>query len=90
MSETLKVVRAADAQAGYTPVQMMCPMCHEPAANMAVDLATGDFECRECGDTLSFEAAQEAVEEMERAAIKWRRLLGALSAMSTVVNEEGA
>jgi recombinational DNA repair protein (RecF pathway) len=85
----LKIAKA-DAVAGYTPVQMRCPMCHEQDANMSVDLATGDLGCNECGDTLSFEAAQEAVEELEAAAIKWRKLLGAMSGLSSLVNDAEA
>jgi hypothetical protein len=85
----LKIAKA-DAATGYTPVQMRCPMCHEADANMSVDLATGDLGCNECGDTLSFDDAQTAVEEMEAAAMKWRKLLGALSGLSSLVNDAEA
>lgn len=85
MATELKIAMP-DAQAGYKGVQVRCPLCHEQIANLSFDLADGSFTCAECGDTVSFEEARQAVEEMEQAAAKWRKLLNGLSGLSGIVN----
>lgn len=54
-------------------IQLYCPMCREPQANVCAELANlGEFECRECGEKFT----DEDIKHVMDAGAKWAKVLG--------------
>lgn len=64
-------------------LQLPCPMCGEPQANLCLSLVDQSMTCQECEDEFT-------IADVENLISRWRPALAWLRAMPTTAQHDGS